>query len=282
MIVGAVRRTLLRRRGGRDQLHAALRALRRLGGGDFGVHRADVAGRQYVVFAVQKRHAGEEGEDLVGRPVEVGPDRLVDGGEVGVGAQRLERRSGTAARAGCDRESAEVVHPIRGAMLQSYVAGGVEQYVEDRAFGGGEQYCLDERLTLVPAAVTADQLRPGTADGDIEDPRVGGVDEIQAYDLALCRLTGELGLPVDQHDVAEPAHCGEGRPGAVEGRDVSVFDQEVVHGDSELPVDGRPVRGVRRLDDDRAVQAHLLGEVLPHVRVVPVQAGVGELQRVGE
>ena len=43
-----------------------------------------------------------------------------------------------------------------------------------------------------------------------------------------------------------------------------------------------PVVRLVRLDDDVAVQAHLLGVVLAHVRVVPVHAGVGEAQPVGE
>lgn len=63
---------------------------------------------------------------------------------------------------------------------------------------------------------------------------------------------------------------------------MSVLDQQVVQREREVPVDVRPVRRVRRLHDDRAVQPHLLGEVLSHVRVVPVEPGVGELHRVGE
>ena len=38
----------------------------------------------------------------------------------------------------------------------------------------------------------------------------------------------------------------------------------------------RPVVGVGRLDEDVAVQAHLLAVVLADVRVVPVDARVGE------
>ena len=41
-------------------------------------------------------------------------------------------------------------------------------------------------------------------------------------------------------------------------------------------MDRRPVVGVRRDDDDVAVEAHLLAVVLADVRVVPVDAGVGE------
>ena len=145
---------------------------------------------------------------------------------------------------------------------------------------GDEQHLVDERLPLVAAAVAADELHAGAAEGEVEDPGVGGVDEVEAHDLAHRRLARELGLAVDQHDVAEPAHRGEVGPGAAEGGDVAVLDEQVVQGERQLPVDGRPVRGVGGLDDDRAVQAHLLREVLAHVRVVPVEAGVGELDPV--
>ena len=56
------------------------------------------------------------------------------------------------------------------------------------------------------------------------------------------------------------------------------FEEQVVEGQRDVPVDRWPVVGICRVDDDLAVQAHLLGVVLPDVRVVPVQAGIGEPQ----
>ena len=50
----------------------------------------------------------------------------------------------------------------------------------------------------------------------------------------------------------------------------------------QLPVDTRPVGGVRGFDDDRPVHAHLLAVVLAEMGVVPVEAGVGELHAVRE
>ena len=46
--------------------------------------------------------------------------------------------------------------------------------------------------------------------------------------------------------------------------------------------DRRPVVGVGGDDEDVPVQAHLLAVVLADVRVVPVDAGIGELDAVGE
>jgi hypothetical protein len=52
--------------------------------------------------------------------------------------------------------------------------------------------------------------------------------------------------------------------------------RDVVEGEHDLAMDRRPVVGVGRLDDDIAVEAHLLAVVLADVRVLPVDAGVGE------
>jgi hypothetical protein len=56
-------------------------------------------------------------------PLEVVPERVLYGGEFGVGAQHLERRSGLAARGGRDRESSEVVDPVRGGVLEPNIPG---------------------------------------------------------------------------------------------------------------------------------------------------------------
>ena len=132
---------------------------------------------------------------------------------------------------------------IGGAVLQPHLARRVEQHVDDGPLRRREQHLVDERLALVPTAVTADQLGAGAWKGEVEDPRVRGVDQVQAHDLAGGRLAGELGLAVDQHDVAESTHRGEGRARLAERRDVPVLDEQVVQGDGQLPVDGRPVRG---------------------------------------
>ncbi len=204
------------------------------------------------------------------------------GGELRIDAQALVRRGGIAGGGARDREPAEVVDPVGRAMLEAHVAGRLEQHVDDRPLRGCEHHLLDERLALVAAAVAAHQLHARAADGEVEDARVRRVHEVQAHDLAYRRLTGEAGLTVGQHDVAEAAHRGVGRPGAQERRDASVFHEQVVQGQGDEPVGRRPERGVGGLDHDGAVQAHLLPVVFAHVRVVPVEAGVGELELVGE
>jgi hypothetical protein len=68
----------------------------------------------------------------------------------------------------------------------------------------------------------------------------------------------------------------------MEGGDVAVLEQHVVEGEQDLPVGWRPVVGVRRDDEDGAVEAHLLAVVLADVRVVPVCAGIRELEAVLE
>jgi hypothetical protein len=62
---------------------------------------------------------------------------------------------------------------------------------------------------------------------------------------------------------------------------VPVLNQQVIEGQGQLPVSGRPVVRVGRLDHDRAVQAHLQAEVFPDVRVVPVEPRVRETDLAG-
>ena len=71
-------------------------------------------------------------------------------------------------------------------------------------------------------------------------------------------------------------------PASVERGDAAVLDEHVVERHDDFAVDRRPVVGVGGFDDDVAVQAHVEAVVLADVRVVPVQAGVGEPQPVGE
>ena len=64
--------------------------------------------------------------------------------------------------------------------------------------------------------------------------------------------------------------------GSAERRHLAVLDQDVIERQRDLAVHGRPVVRVGGLDDHVAVQAHLLAVVLADVRVVPVDARVGE------
>ena len=52
---------------------------------------------------------------------------------------------------------------------------------------GAKNDLFDELLVLDAAAVSADELHPGARQGDLEDPRVGRVGEVEAYHLSLLR-----------------------------------------------------------------------------------------------
>ena len=227
--------------------------------------------------AVQERHRRAERQGLVRRPVAVGVEIGGDRREFRV---HSERREGLVAGHHVDR--AEVVDVVRRPVLEPRDAGSVELDVDDRALRGSEQDLLDERLALVATAVAADELHPSVGDRDVEDPGVGRVDEVEPDDLAQRDARLEALLAVHEQHVAEPAHGGERRTGAAERRDHAVLDQEVVERDRELPIDARPVARVRGLDDDRPVHPHLLAVVLAEMGVVPVEAGIRELDAVRE
>src|SRR5712691_2183214 len=84
---------------------------------------------------------------------------------------------------------------------------------------------------------------PGRA---IEDPRVRGVHQVETHNLSRGRFADELRLAVDEHDVAEPTHRREVRARAAEGRNATLFDEEVVKCERNLAIDGGPVRRVGR------------------------------------
>ena len=66
------------------------------------------------------------------------------------------------------------------------------------------------------------------------------------------------------------------------GRDLPVFEQDVVQRQGDLAVHRRPIVGIGRLDEDVPIEAHLLAVVLADVRVVPVDAGIRERDPIGE
>ena len=158
----------------------------------------------------------------------------------------------------------------------------LEEHVDDDALRRGEDHRVDEGLALVAAAVAADELHTRAGQRDVEDTRVGGVGQVEADDLATLRAQREVGLAADEHDVAEAAHRRVGRLGAAEGRDLPVLDQDVVERQQQLAVCRRPVVRGGGDDEDVAVETQLLAVVLADVRVVPVDARVGELDPVGE
>jgi hypothetical protein len=203
-------------------------------------------------------------------------------GELWIDAKVRERATRCPGRGPRDRERSEVVDVIRRAMLEPHLPRNVEQDIQNRPLRGRKQDLFDPGLAFVSTAVAADELRASAANREVEDPRVRRVDQIQAHYLSHCRLSCELGLAVDQHDVPESAHGGVIRPRSMEGSDLPILNKEIVQGEGQLPVNRGPIRLVGRFDDDRSIETHLEAEVFADVRVVPVEAGVRELHLVGE
>jgi hypothetical protein len=63
-------------------------------------------------------------------------------------------------------------------VLEPHLPGRVEEDVDDSPFRRSKQDILDERLPLVPAAVPADLLHPRAAQGEVEQPGIGRVDQV--------------------------------------------------------------------------------------------------------
>ena len=262
----------------RHELHPAARAAARLLGDDLGMHRARVG--RGAALGLLEVHLGDERQRLVrlGRQVAIEPRTL--GAELRVAAELLERLGQRGlGRLVADRDRREPVDLLGRVVLERQLAGALEEHVEDHALRRRQDRLLDDLLALAAAAVTADELHARARQLDLEHARVGGVRQIQAHHLALPRLERELGLAGDEQHVAEAAHRGVRGLRAAERGDPAVLDEHVVEREHPLAVHGRPVVRVRGLDDDVAVEAHLLPVVLADVRVVPVQPGVRERDR---
>ena len=263
------------RGGHRHELHAAARAAARLLRDDLGVHGAGV-GRGAAGGLVEV-HLGDERQRLVRLGRQVAIEALALGAELRVAAQLLERLGQRGlGRLVAHRDRREPVDLLGRVVLERELAGALEEHVEDHALRRRQDRLLDDLLALAAAAVAADELHARPGQLDLEDARVGGVGQIQAHHLALPRLERELGLSGDEQHVAEAAHRGVRGLRTAERRDPAVLDEHVVEREHPLAVHGRPVVRVRGLDDDVAVEAHLLPVVLADMRVVPVQARIRE------
>jgi hypothetical protein len=244
------------------------------------MHRADVD--DLDAFGDAQIHLGHERERLVGRCRQKRLDSPAQLGHVAIGAEARELPGVRGLRplvGNGDRR--EPVGAVGRSMLELEQAGVREEHVDDDALRRRQQHFLDELLVLVVAGVGADQLQLRARQGDVEDARVRRVGEVEANDLAASRLELQVRLPRDEHHVAEAAHRDVRRLLA-EGRDPSLLDQDVVDRERQLAVGRRPVLRLARGDEDVPVEAQLLAVVLADVRVVPVDARVGDVHPVGE
>jgi hypothetical protein len=135
---------------------------------------------------------------------------------------------------------------------------------------------------LDPARVPTDQLHPHPRHAQVEHPGVGGVGQPQPHHLPRPSLQPQVGVPTGQEHVAEAAHGRIAGLSGAEGGHLAVLEQQVVHRQDHVPVHRRPIVRLGRDDQDVAVQAKLLGVVLPDMGVIPVQPRIGELNAVGE
>ena len=256
----------------RHQLHPALGTVALLVAHDLGMHRAGVGTARRLQV-----HLGDQRNRLVRLRVDERGDSRPRGGHVGVGPQHLELllERGVDPLV-IDPHARQRVGAHGRPMLHRHVSGPVEEDVDDDALGRSDDDIVGELLVLDVPTVTAHQLHARARHRDLERARVRSVGQVEANDLSQPCAQRQVGLSVDEHDLAEPAHGHMGRLRAAEGSHLPVLEQEIVDGEGELAIDGRPVVGVCRLYQHGAVETHLLAVVLPDVRVVPVDAGIGE------
>src|SRR6266566_9653827 len=106
-------------------------------------------------------------------------------------------------------------------MLEPDFTLRVEEHVHNGALRWGEHDFVHERFALKTAAVSADELRARTTNGEVEDPGICSVHDVEAHDLSEGSSPREFGPPIDEHDVPEPPHGSEVRTRPKKGCDVA-------------------------------------------------------------
>ena len=160
--------------------------------------------------------------------------------------------------------------------------GSVEEHVDDGPLGRREQHGVDVLLLFVAAAVAGDQLHACAGDGHVEDAGVRGVDDEEAHGVAGAGPRARVGLPDGEHDVAEAAHGCVGGPWVENGAMLPSSMSRSSRVATTSWFTGGQAAVSAGVDEDAAVKAHLDPVVLADVRVVPVDAVVGEAEPVGE
>lgn len=89
--------------------------------------------------------------------------------------------SGSRRRTG-DGEPAEVVRVVGCAVLEPHVRRGVEENVDRGALRRRQKHGRYECLALVASAITADELHACATHCEVEESRVGGIDEVEPHD----------------------------------------------------------------------------------------------------
>src|SRR6185503_1849758 len=89
-------------------------------------------------------------------------------------------------------------------------------------------------------------------------------------------------LAVHEEDVAPSPHERVRRRLRAVRRDAMLVEQDVVEGEHLVAIGGSEVAGLSGGDEDVAVEAEVLLHVLANVRVIPVDAGVGEAHVIRE
>ena len=168
------------------------------------------------------------------------------------------------------------------AVGQRRFARPVEEDLDDVAFGRGDDHAVDQGLPLELPEVGRHQLDRSAAERQVERAGVRDVDQEEADDLAAGDGQAVVRLAVDEQQVPEAAHQRVGGPLAAERRESRLVEEQVVEHQHLLAVGRTEVARVGRLHLQRAVQPQILLDVLAVVRVVPVDAGVREVDAVAE
>src|SRR5262249_44546972 len=117
---------------------------------------------------------------------------------------------------------------------------------------------------------------------NVERPGVGDIGEVEPNDLAA--RGGEMiaRLSVHEENVPEAAHQRVGADVAAKRNQPLVTEKQIVEDQRLFPVGGAERVRALRTDEQIAIEPEILLDVLPDVRMVPVDPRVAKTNLIGE
>ena len=132
------------------------------------------------------------------------------------------------------------------------------------------------------ADVGAHHLHLGSSQHEVVRARVRDVGEHEANHFSQLDRQPVIRLSIDQEDISKPAHQGEVRSFLAERHKLTAVQEQVVENQHLFAVDRVVVVRVGGLHQHVAVETELLLDVLPDMRVVPIDPGIRETHLVHE
>ena len=170
------------------------------------------------------------------------------------------------------------LHVVRDGELAGCVEPGLDHVTLRRR----DEHTLDPLLPLELADVGAHHLHPCVTKNHVVGTGVRDVREQEPDNLTSFDAQVIIWLAVEQEEVAESSHETEVAGFLAERHDLFPIHEEIVEYQDFFSIDRIVIVGIRRLDEHVPIQAQLLLDVLPNVRMIPINTGIRKMNLIDE